>query len=250
MKALILAAGRGSRMKDMTEEKPKCLVELHGKPLIEWQLASLKGGGITEIGIITGYRRELLATYGLREFHNPRWAETNMVSSLESAGEWLSAGPCIVSYSDIFYDLSAVSLLMASAADMAITYDPGWLALWTQRFGDPLLDAETFRIDEGGTLLEIGAKPLSVDDVQGQYMGLLKFTPTAWAEITDLRSRMSAGQRDRMHCTGTLQAMIDRGHVPIKAIPYEGTWGEVDTASDLSHYQQMTLPGTGTPPEA
>lgn len=239
MKALILAAGRGSRMRGMTDEKPKCLVPLQGRPLLEWQLSALRAAGVEEIGIVTGYRRELLAGYGLQEFHNPRWAETNMVSSLEYADEWLKAADCIVSYSDIFYDPSAVRLLMESQAGMAITYDPNWLTLWQSRFGDPLLDAETFRMNTDGTLLEIGGKPQSVEEIEGQYMGLLKFTPKAWQEIYDLRETLTPVQRDRMHCTGTLQAMIAKGRIPITALKYSGIWGEIDTNDDLAACEKI-----------
>jgi choline kinase len=87
MRAIILAAGRGSRIRQLTDDRPKCLVELRGRPLLEWQVEALRGGGAREIGIVTGYRREMLAALGLREFHNPRWQDTNMVSSLECAVE-------------------------------------------------------------------------------------------------------------------------------------------------------------------
>lgn len=236
MKAIILAAGRGSRMKNMTDDCPKCLVELRGKPLLEWQLAALHEAGISEIAIVTGYKRELLASRAPMEFHNPRWAETNMVSSLAYAQEWLQAEPCIVSYSDIFYDASAVESLMASTAKLAVTYDPHWLKLWEKRFGDPLLDAETFRLQADGTLAEIGNKPQSVDEVQGQYMGLLRFTPAGWAEVVRIRTGLTSAECDRMHMTGTLQKVIEAARVPIAAIPYVGAWGEVDSAEDLETY--------------
>ena len=196
MKAIILAAGRGSRMKSLTDERPKCLVELRGKPLLEWQLESLRAAGISDIAVVTGYKRELLAERGLSEFHNPRWAETNMVSSLACAESWLQGEPCIVSYSDIFYSPVAVQSLINSDATLAVTYDPNWLQLWTERFGDPLLDAETFRLTAAHTLAEIGNKPQSVDDVQGQYMGLLRFTPEGWAEVVRLRA---AHRNERLH---------------------------------------------------
>ena len=114
MKAIILAAGRGSRMKNLTDERPKCMVELHGKSLLEWQLQALREAGVDDIAIVTGYKREMFSQWKLKEFHNPRWAETNMVSSLACAYEWLEAEPCIVSYSDIFYDATAVTSLMAA----------------------------------------------------------------------------------------------------------------------------------------
>ncbi|MBU6956866.1 phosphocholine cytidylyltransferase family protein [Pseudomonas sp. CVAP len=237
MKAIILAAGRGSRMKSLTDERPKCMVELRGKTLLEWQLVALRAAGVSEIAIVTGYKRELLADQGLIEFHNSRWAQTNMVSSLACAEAWLQAEPCIVSYSDIFYSPAAVQSLMTCKASLAVTYDPNWLELWTQRFGNPLLDAETFRLTPANTLAEIGNKPESADDIQGQYMGLLRFTPEGWAEVVRLRSALTPEQCDKVHMTNTLQQVIDAGRVPIHAIPYTGEWGEVDSSEDLSLYQ-------------
>ncbi|HYC42122.1 MAG TPA: phosphocholine cytidylyltransferase family protein [Noviherbaspirillum sp.] len=237
MKAIILAAGRGSRMKNLTDERPKCLVELRGKTLLDWQLEALRAAGVNEIGIVTGYRRELLANRGLTEFHNPRWSETNMVSSLACAEAWLKSEPCVVSYSDIFYDASAVTALSNCSASLAVTYDANWRALWEMRFGDPLLDAETFRLRPDGTLAEIGNKPKSVEEVEGQYMGLLRFTPAGWSEIARIRASLAREESDRMHMTGTLQKVIEAGRVPIVALPYKGEWGEVDNANDLAAYQ-------------
>lgn len=236
MKAIVLAAGRGSRMKNLTDDRPKCMVELRGKPLLEWQLTSLRDAGIYEIAIVTGYKRELLQGHDLVEFYNARWADTNMVSSLACADEWLRLEPCIVSYSDIFYGPQAVESLMNSSAELAVTYDPNWLELWIQRFGDPLLDAETFQMTEDQTIYEIGNKPKTVSEVQGQYMGLLRFTPAAWKEVQRIRDKFSPEDRDSMHMTGTLQKVIDAGNVSVKAVPYVGEWGEIDSADDLATF--------------
>jgi len=240
MKAIILAAGRGSRMKNLTSDGP---VELRGKALLDWQLKALREAGISEIAIVTGYKRELLSNRGLVEFHNPRWAETNMVSSLACAHEWLQAEPCVVSYSDIFYEASAVESLITSAASLAVTYDPHWLKLWEKRFGDPLLDAETFRLNSDKTLAEIGNKPKSVQEVQGQYMGLLRFTPDGWGEVLRIRAGLPSAECDRMHMTGTLQRVIEADRIAIEAIPYELSWGEVDSAEDLMAYQDASASG-------
>lgn len=233
MKAIILAAGRGSRMKNLTDDRPKCLVEFEGIPLIQWQLNALRGAGITDIGIITGYKSELLSDFGLHEFHNARWSETNMVTSLACAEEWLSSEPCIVSYSDIFYDQTAPDSLQKTSATLAITYDPDWLTLWKQRFDDPLSDAETFRIDENSRLLEIGGKAASVDEIQGQYMGLLRFTPQSWSVMQNIRSSLSDIERDKLQMTHCLKKIIEKDLCPITAIPYRGRWGEFDSADDI-----------------
>ena len=95
MKALILAAGRGSRMKNLTDDKPKCLIEFRGRPLLDWQLDAIHEAGINDIAIVTGYKREMLIGRGLKEFNNPRWNETNMVFSLACAEEWLIDESCI-----------------------------------------------------------------------------------------------------------------------------------------------------------
>lgn len=242
MRAIILAAGRGSRMQNLTDERPKCLVELRGKSLLDWQLQALRAAGIDDIAVVTGYKRELLAGRGLVEFHNPRWAETNMVSSLSYAKNWLQTETCIVSYSDIFYTQVAVQSLLACLAPLAVTYDPNWLELWTQRFGDPLLDAETFRLTSKHTLAEIGNKPKSVNDIQGQYMGLLRFTPDGWKEVVRIRAQLTAKQRDKMHMTGTLQKVIEAGRIAIAALPFTGKWGEVDSAEDLNFYISLSAP--------
>lgn len=237
MKAIILAAGRGSRMKELTDDQPKCLVTLHGKSLLDRQLDAIRDAGISEIGIVTGYKHELLGGRGLVTFYNTRWADTNMVSSLACAKEWLQSEPCIISYSDIFYSSEAVRLLMGSPSELAVTYDPNWLDLWSKRFGDPLVDAETFRLNAQGELVEIGNKPQSVKEVQGQYMGLLRFTPLAWVEVERIRALLPAEQQDSMHMTGTLQKVIDSGRIKVAAIPYEGVWGEIDSAEDLAVYR-------------
>lgn len=239
MKAIILAAGRGSRMKGLTDANPKCLLKLYGKSLIEWQIFALRDAGIDQISIVTGYKRESLADLGLKKFYNPRWAETNMVSSLECANEWLQEGPCIVTYSDIFYSRQAVESLINCDAVIAVTYDANWLDLWKRRFGDPLLDAETFRVNQEGELVEIGGKPKSVQEIEGQYMGLLRFTPKGWSEIIRIRSNLLPDECDKMHMTGTLQRVIDESHVAISAFPYYGEWGEIDSESDLSSYNNL-----------
>lgn len=237
MKAIILAAGRGSRMEDMTDDKPKCMVRLNGRPLIEWQIDALKKGGVEEIGIVTGYKNEIIQPYAGTEFHNADWATTNMVSSLACAEEWLSAGPCVISYSDIFYAPQAVEILKKSEASIAITYDPNWLSIWEKRFEDPLDDAETFKIAEDQTLLEIGNKPDNLDQVEGQYMGLIRMTPEGWQEVQTIRSALPDEERRNVHMTGLLQKVIDRGAMSVKALPYTDEWGEIDSVSDLKAYE-------------
>lgn len=234
MKAIILAAGRGSRMKELTREKPKGTVIYQGKPLIEWQIDALTQAGIQDIGIVTGYRQSSFNLYPLHNFFNPLWEETNMVSSLEYAHEWLSKEECIVSYSDIYYQHSAILKLMKSHADIAITFDPEWFKLWKKRFEDPLTDAETFALTNTNNLLDIGNKPQHLNQIEGQYMGLLKITPKGWSEIARIRNKLPIEINSKMHMTHLLQRIIKADNIPIKAVEYLDGWMEIDTPSDLA----------------
>jgi choline kinase len=243
MRALILAAGRGSRMGHFGDNRPKCLVDLEGKPLIERQIAALRRGGVDEIGVVRGYRAETIDFPGLSYFLNQRWAETNMVMSLAAAAAWLRAGPVVVSYGDIFYRGELVRDLASAPGQLVISYDRAWRSLWTRRFADPLSDAETFRIDAAGQLLEIGGKTTRIEDVGGQYMGLLKFTPPAWSAVEALLGTLDAATRDRLDMTGLLRRLLALKELPIGTLGTDGQWGEIDNPEDVALYLEMVRSG-------
>ena len=243
MRALILAAGRGSRMGRLGDDRPKCLVELNGQPLIERQVAALRRGGVDEIGIVRGYRAEMIDFPGLSYFANERWAETNMVMSLAAAAPWLRSGPVIVSYADIFYRNELVRGLASAPGQLVISYDRAWRRLWTRRFADPLADAETFRIDAAGQLLEIGGKTTRIEDIEGQYMGLLKFTPPAWSSVEALLATLDAPIRDRLDATGLLRRLLTGKEFSIGTFGTDGQWGEIDNPEDVALYQNMVREG-------
>jgi L-glutamine-phosphate cytidylyltransferase len=242
MRALILAAGRGSRMGHLGGDRPKCLVELEGQPLIERQIAALGRGGVDEIGVVRGYRAEMIDFPGLTYFVNERWAETNMVMSLAAAGSWLRGGPVIVSYADIFYRSELVRGLAGAEGQLIVSYDRDWRRLWTRRFADPLADAETFRIDAAGQLLEIGGKTTRIEDIEGQYMGLLKFTPPAWSAVEGLLSSLDAPIRDRLDATGLLSRLLAE-KFSVNTFSTAGQWGEIDNPEDVTLYQNMVREG-------
>ncbi len=242
MRGLILAAGRGSRMGPLGD-RPKCLVELEGQPLIARQIAALRRGGVDEIGVVRGYRPETIDSPGVCYFANERWAETNMVASIATAASWLRSGPVIVSYGDIFYRSELVRNLAAAPGQLVIAYDRAWRRLWTRRFPDPLADAETFRIDDAGRLIEIGGKTTRIEDIEGQYMGLLKFTPPGWSAIEALLSTLDSTVRDRLDVTGLLRRLLIEKEVDIGTLGTDGQWGEIDNPEDLTLYRNMVSEG-------
>ncbi|MEN9577069.1 MAG: hypothetical protein RJA70_78 [Pseudomonadota bacterium] len=242
MNGIILAAGRGSRMGTLTGDQPKCFTELGGKRLIDWQLSALAAAGVQTTAIVTGYRAEAFAGLADVHFHNPNWANTQMVQSMLAAEAWLTAGPCVVSYADIVYEPDAILGLKSSAEDIAITYHTGWRALWEARFADPLSDAETFRLTPTGLLQEIGKRAASLDDIEGQYMGLLKLTPTGYAVIRRFISTLPPERQARLDVTSLLSGLLEAGQ-PIGAVAVSSRWYEVDTESDWRLYTGLVARG-------
>ena len=235
-KGIILAAGRGSRMKSLTDEHPKCMVRLDGKMLLEWQEAALRNADVEDLVVIGGYNIDKFPS-SFKTLCNERWYETNMVSTLMVADDILLHNTTIVSYSDIVYSSAHVQKLIASKGDICITYDSLWYELWSKRFENPLLDAETF-VAKDNMLHSIGSKTTSIEDIQGQYMGLLKFTPKGWKQTKEVLDTMEPEATDKLDMTSLLSMLLQH-NIPIDAVEVQGKWCEVDSDEDLNLYIQL-----------
>jgi len=232
--AVIIAAGRGSRLKNLTDNVPKCLMQVHGETLLERQLSQFEKQGIYQVAAIAGYKKEAVCAKGIPVFVNNDWDKTGIFHSLMKADRWLSSAETIVSYGDIFYPQALIGSLIKSAGDIVICFDPNWLELWNARSENPLADAESFKISPEGILQEIGGKVISGREVQGQYMGLMKFTPKGWAQLKAL-SKYSDINAESIDMTGMISKGLEVG-VVIHTLACQGEWGEVDTPSDLVLY--------------
>lgn len=238
-KAIILAAGRGSRLNQLTADQPKCMTTIRGRSLLDLELTALNDAGIHDIAIVTGYKKEKIQDQRIcKKFENQQWQHSNMVTSLLTADEWLSNDTCIISYSDIFYEPTAPLSLIQSSADFCITYDTHFLSLWSARFSQPINDLETFKLDKQNRVIEIGNKPATLDEIEGQFMGLLKITPSAWLGIKSFLSTYSQDEINRLDMTSLLSKLIH--HMQLTAIPFDGSWGEVDHPSDIALYEQLS----------
>lgn len=249
MKAIILGAGEGVRLRPHTLDRPKCLVRLAGRSLLERGIDALRAAGVDDVVVVTGYRGDAIRALGLTTVENPEFARSNMVQSLICAADHLDGSDdVIVAYADIVYEPHVVRALIGSGGDVAIAVNTRWRELWSERMENPLADAETMKIDGAGNVVELGRKPSSYADVQGQYMGLIRFDAAAAAKIPAVHAALDpAGPyegRDRanMFMTSFLQHWID--HVgPIRAALAPGGWIEVDTVTDLEVYEAMARDG-------
>jgi len=242
MNALILAAGRGSRLGSIGDARPKCLVELAGRALLDWQIDALHAAGIGRVAIVDGYLADRIVRPGLRRYSNGRWASTGIVASLACAGEWLSDGPTIVAYADIVYHPRIVAALIDAPGEVVVAGDLDWRALWSARFIDPLVDAEAFRF-RGDRLLAIGGPAGAIDEIEAQYLGLVKWAPGGARLLERTLAACPAHLAERIDMTAMLSRMLAAGE-DIRFAPVRGHWCEVDSAADLQLYQRLAaVPG-------
>ncbi|MGP9768034.1 phosphocholine cytidylyltransferase family protein [Halomonas sp. AOP13-D3-9] len=239
MIAIILAAGQGTRLRPLTDHKPKCLVELEGKSLLEHQLITLRELGINNIHIVAGYCAEQLNRADITHHFNPNYASTNMVSTLFAAESAMSGeDDLIISYGDIVYEPKVLQTLLLCDAPICLAVDIEWRRYWAARMDNPLTDAETLKMVDGNRITELGKKPLSYNDIHGQYTGLIKIRADYVTQLSktwcsmDQHSRYDGKDFANMYMTSFLQHLIDSGW-EARAALIENGWAEVDCQEDL-----------------
>jgi choline kinase len=240
---IILAAGQGTRLRPLTDERPKCMVEVEGRSLLEWQLIAARDAGVRNIAVVRGYMKESINFPGVTYLENPFYETTNMVETLWCA-ESLFDDSFIVSYGDIIYESTVLERFMQEKHDIGVAVDQGWLSYWERRFDNVLDDSETLEVDCSGRIISIGQKPERVQQIQGQYMGLTAFRGAgvdalrsvyAHAKTENSKGRNPLrGQRPfaKLYMTDLLQGIIDSGF-PIHQVLIQRGWLEIDTLRDL-----------------
>lgn len=239
-KALIIAAGIGSRLKGYTENLPKCMLKFGGKTLLERQLESYRECGITNISVIRGYKKEKIDYEGLRYYENPEFENNNILNSLFYGEEELN-GNVIVSYSDILFESGVVKRLLESEKDISIVVDIDWRAYYVDRKDHPIEEAENVIFNANNEVVKIGKVLTGHDDVYGEFIGMMKLSPRG-AEIFKrhfLRAKELYWDRpfqraevfQKAYLTDMIQEMVDLG-VPIHCVIIERGWKEIDTVED------------------
>lgn len=253
MRGLILAAGAGSRLRPLTDDRPKAMVPLFGEPLLHRSIATLRAAGVGEVVVAAGHRADAISAPGCRIILNVHHARTNMVATLFCVLDQLDDDDdLIVAYGDIAFTQDVARSVIGCESGIAVAVDTGWRQLWSLRMDDPLADAETLKLDSKGNITELGRPARSYADIEAQYIGLVRVGREMLVPMRDIYERLSGQSHvkgepfEQMYMTTFLQVLIDEGWV-IRAVPIKHGWLEVDTVEDLQLYERLAAEGTLSP---
>jgi choline kinase len=241
MKAIIVAAGPGSRLMPITDERPKCLLEIGGKTILERALEALRGNGVEDIVVVRGYKGHLIDYPDITYCHNPEFRKNNILRSLFYAEDEMN-DDFIFSYSDIVYSREVVARLVGSEADIALIVDVNWQQTYKGRDQHPVSEAELVKV-ENGKVVKIGKDVVKPEEAHGEFIGLARFTKSAAESMKAVFHRVAKEQPsapfhrsaslEEAYMSDMLQELVDTGS-PVVAIDIENGWMEIDTPQDLA----------------
>ena len=228
MKCVILAAGRGSRLGKLTENKPKTLIEFKGKKLLSNTISILDFYfKPSEIYVVTGYKSNQIQESWQNCIFNPFWNEMNIGSSILSVKHFLEVEPVLFIYGDIYFEKEALIEIVKSKKSSVVSV-ANWRRIWEKRFSQPEKDLESFKVNEDGYLIEIGEKNPAINMIDGQFSGIFSIFPDDWRLLKGLGESLIA----KSDTTSLINKLIYLGTNP-KTFQYEGAWAEIDSALDI-----------------
>jgi choline kinase len=239
MKAVILAAGQGTRIRSVHGERPKCLIEVGDQTILDHQLDALSMAGIDEVAIVVGYEKEQIIRHvGTRldpawstiEFiENPVYSGTNNIYSLWCARKWLRNEGFICLNADVIFEPGILDAAIESTAPISMIVDPEWRD-------------ETMKVIIHNNLVVRMSKTITKDQCHGTYIG-----------ITTFRRQIHEG------FFGKMEQLVDAGrvneffNVAVQELANEGVgvgftttgglaWAEIDDPADLTFARQYIFP--------
>ncbi|HMJ12206.1 MAG TPA: phosphocholine cytidylyltransferase family protein [Polyangiaceae bacterium] len=248
MRPIIIGAGRGSRLGNETTDIPKTLVQVMGRPMLEWILEALAQAGFTrkDVVFVCGYAQHVVRQrYPEFTFvENTAWETNNILASLLYARQYLQDG-FLSTYADIVYDGSIVEKLVKNPHDIALGCDTAWRRRYVGRTQHPETDAEKLRA-QGSNVLELSRK-IPSEAAQGEFIGVMKLSKTGAGELVsafDRAAALHAGKVwregrtfEKAYLLDQLQDMLEQGSIMHRE-DTPGAYMEIDTLQDLSMAEQ------------
>ena len=244
MRAIIIGAGRGSRLGHNTDQIPKTMVEVMGRPMLDWILEALASAGFTrqDVVFVCGYAEEVVRErYPEFTFvRNADWANNNILLSLLCAREHFDEG-FVSTYADIVYDGEIVQKLVAASGDITLGCDTAWRRRYVGRTQHPETDAEKLRAD-GARVVEI-SRTIASETADGEFIGVMKLSSDGARVFTDAFDRAQRSYGGGMFREGRsfqkaylldlLQEMLEAG-ASMRRENTAGGYMEIDTGQDLA----------------
>ena len=210
MKAIILAAGIASRLRPLTNDRPKCLLEIGGKCLLQRSFDALIANGINEFVVVTGYLHTLIEDFlhtryaekKITFIHNERFASTNNIYSLWLARPEAEGQDVLLLDSDILYDPLIVARLLSSPHNDV-------LALNNHPLGEEEMKVIT---DADGKVKEI-SKTCSIADAKGESIGIERMSASYTSALyNELKTMMEDEHLDNIFYERAFERLIPQGH--------------------------------------
>lgn len=246
MKAILLAAGMGTRLGQYTKNRPKCMLPFLGKSLLARQIETLRECGITDITVVTGYLSEKVQFPDIKRVINNAYETTNMVESLFAAEAELH-GDVLIVYTDILYEPRLIEAAQSSDTDIGVVVDEDYSAYWRSRLANPENDSESLVMDANKRIISIGVSPCLPEEMLARYVGIIKLSSAGTQIVRNVYQKHKSAQNgvetpwfgspsfSKGYMTSLLQAIIAEGH-DVGAICVKRGWLEFDTASDYELY--------------
>jgi choline kinase len=239
MKALILAAGRGTRIRSIHGEHPKCLISCDGETILDHQINGLFAAGIHDIGIVVGYQsgqiiqhvetryRDCFHRFSF--FHNPRFESTNNIYSLWVARDWLQGEAFMCLNADVLCEPDILIPAARTTAPISMIVDPEWRD-------------ETMKvIIRNGRVVKMSKKILR-PDFSGTYIGITTFSLEIQHDFFQSLDRLVADGHVNEFFNLAVQQLADAG-VKVGFTSTAGlSWAEVDDPADLAFAREHVFP--------
>jgi len=239
-KALIIAAGLGSRLKKHTENLPKCMLDFGGKTLLQRQLDSYKKCGIKDISLIRGYKKEKINYKGIKYFENTDYKNNNILNSIFYAEKVIN-GNIIISYSDILFNSSVVERTLETDHDISVVVDIDWRGYYVGRKDHPISEAENVIFNSNNEVEKIGKINTGKEEVHGEFIGMIKLSNRGTEIFKEHFHRLKkiywnkpfqrAKIFQKAYLTDFIQELVDIG-IKVHCVIIESGWKEIDTVED------------------
>ena len=240
VKALIIAAGLGSRLKKHTENLPKCMLDFGGKTLLKRQLEAYNKNNIKDISLIRGYKKEKINYKGIKYFENTDYKNNNILNSIFYAEKEIS-GNIIISYSDILFDSSVVERTLNSNHDISVVVDIDWRGYYVGRKDHPISEAENVIFNSNNEVEKIGKINTGKEEVHGEFIGMIKLSNRGTEIFKEHFHRLKkiywnkpfqrANIFQKAYLTDFIQELVDIG-IKVHCVIIESGWKEIDTVED------------------